>query len=272
MKNKQDINKKLPRSDVDNFKATYENYEVACPICKKWNVFNRITDIKSTGAAMGKTVACLHCKNDFRIIADDVEEKYEYFLEDYEDLLRQKKYMYCILTLCQACEAFFMKCVDIKLLWEPYRRGVFGRNDRKYRVFKEYYEIIHEKFKSFTFKPLLNIVFDLYLNEKLFSTQDEILNYIQQVKKYPKNEPNDEEIRSKFDEKQQEVLLELKKLHINEMRNNVVHKDGYRPKREDVEHYYRQVITILNDVVKVFNIGKILRYCQISNVMELVRE
>lgn len=41
----------LPKSDGDNYKTTYENYEVACPICKKWNVFNRITDIESIDVA-----------------------------------------------------------------------------------------------------------------------------------------------------------------------------------------------------------------------------
>ncbi|MCK4576380.1 hypothetical protein KAU34_08230 [candidate division WOR-3 bacterium] len=64
MKDKQDIGKQLPRSDGDNFKATYENYEVACPICKKWNVFNRITDIGSIGISSGKVVKCLHCRKD----------------------------------------------------------------------------------------------------------------------------------------------------------------------------------------------------------------
>lgn len=272
MKDKQNISKKLPRSDGDNYKATYENYEVGCPICKKWNVFNRITDIKSIGAACGKKVTCLHCKKDFCILDDDVEEKYEYFLEDYEDLLRQKKYRYCILTLCQACEAFFMKCIDVKLLWEPYRRGVFGIDDSKFRLFEEYHEKIHKEFRVFSYRPLLSVFFDLYLNSRSFGTQDEIMTYLKKVSEFSGNAPSKDEIRTKCKDRRTKALLALKRLDIHETRNKIAHKDGYRPTREEVEHYYSQVIAILNNVVKVFELGQILKYCDISNMMESIRK
>ncbi len=262
----------LPISDGDNFKATYENYEMACPNCKEWNIFNRITDIRSIGAACGKKVRCLFCGEEFQIVDDNVEEKYEYFLEDYEDLLLQKKYMYCIITLCQACEAFFMKCIDIKLLWEPYRRSVFGVDDMKFRLFEEYHEKIDKYFKHFPYWSLLNVFFDLYLNSRSFGTQDEIMTYLKKVSEFSGNAPSKDEIRTKCKDRRAKALLALKRLDIHEIRNKIAHKDGYRPTREEVEHYNAQVIAILNDIVEVFELGEILKYCDISNMMESIRK
>ena len=165
---------KLPQADGDYFKATYENYEVACPICGERNVLNRITDIKSIGAASGKPVKCLHCKRDFLIIGDNVDEKYEYFLSDSEDLIKQKKYMFCIINLCQACEAFFMKCIDIKLLWEPYRRGIFGADNRRHKDFNDFSESVQKDFEGFTYQKLLNVVFDLYIYNKQFLSKHHV--------------------------------------------------------------------------------------------------
>ncbi len=272
MKDKQDIGKKLPQSDGDNFKATYENYEVACPICKKWNVFNRITDIKSIGVACGKKIQCLNCKGLFIISTDDVDEQYEYFLNDCEELLKQKKYMYCIVNLCQACEAFFMKCIDIKLLWVPYRKGIFGQDDSRYQLFDNFFEKIHKRFKKFTYYELRNIVFDVYLNDKSFSTQEEILDYLYKLTGNPIQEPSDKNIKAKIDEKQRNIFMDLKGLKIHEIRNNVVHKEGYRPTLDDVKHYINQVTSFIENFKRAYNMYSILEYCQISNIMEAIRK
>lgn len=272
MKDKQDISENLPQFDGDNFKATYENYEVACQICKKWNVFNRITDIKSIGAACGKEVQCFHCHKSFVISTDNVEEQYQYFLNDCEVLIQQKKYMYCILNLCQACEAFFMKCIGIKLLWEPYRKGVFGWNDKKYQLFDNFLERIHKRFKKFTYYDLRNIIFDIYLNDKSFSTQSEILDYLDKLSDNNISEASDKNIKAIVDEKQRNILMYLKKLKIHEIRNAVAHKEGFRPSLNDVKYHMAQVKSFIEDFKTVFNLHDILEYCNMSNVMESLRK
>jgi hypothetical protein len=264
---------RLLRSDGDNFKATYENYEVACPICKKWNVFNRITDIKSIGAACGKQVQCQYCKRDFIINADELEEQYEYFLNDCDVLMKEKKYMYCVLILCQACEAFFMKCIDIKLLWEPYRKGVFGWNDKKYQLFDDFFEQVHNEFRRSTYHSLRKIVLDIYLNNRSCSIQEEILNYLKMMTNSTYiREPSDETIRTEFDDRRRQVLLRLKRLKIHEIRNAVAHKEGFRPTLNDVKYHMAQVKSYIEDFKTVFNLHDILEYCSISNVMESLRK
>ena len=264
---------KLPQSDGDNFKATYENYGIECSICKKWNVFNRITDIKSIGAACGKEVQCFHCHKSFVISTDNVEEQYQYFLNDCEVLIQQKKYMYCILNLCQACEAFFMKCIDIKLLWEPYRKGVFGWNDKKYQLFDDFFEQIHSEFRKSTYHSLRKIILDIYLNNRSCSMQEDILNYLKMMTNRPYiQEPSDEAIRAEMDERRRQVLLRLKRLKINEIRNAVAHKEGFRPSLNDVKYHMAQVKSLTEDFKTVFNLNDILKYCNISNVMESLRK
>lgn len=263
---------KLPRSDGDNFKATYENYGVACRNCGKWNEFSRVTDIKSIGTACGKKVQCLHCKCAFVISTDDVKEQYEYFLDDCEELIKQNRHMYCILNLCQACEAFFMKCIDIKLLWEPYRKGVFGWNDKKYQLFDNFFERVHKRFKKFSYCELRNIVFDVYLNDKSFSTQSEILDYLDKLSDNNISEPSDKNIKATVDEKRRNILMYLKKLRIHEIRNAVAHKEGFRPSLNDVKYHMAQVKSLIGDFKTVFNLHDILEYCSISNVMESLRK
>jgi len=275
MKDKQDIDKKLPRSDGDNFKATYENYEVGCRICKKWNIFNRITDIKSIGAASGKEVQCFYCHKSFVISIDDVEEQYQYFLNDCEELLKQKRYMYCIINLCQACEAFFMKCIDIKLLWIPYRRGVFGWGDKKYQLFDNFFEKVHKEFKKFAYCRLRNILFDLCLNDKSFSTQEEIHDYLSKIADDEENniaEPSAKAIKIKSEGRQRNVLMDLKRLKIHEIRNKVVHMEGYRPSFDDAKYYIKQITSFIENFKTVFNLHDILEYCNISNMMESLRK
>lgn len=263
-------NPKLPRADGDDYRATYENYEVACPICGKWNIFNRITDIGSIGAACGKPVRCLHCEGDFLIVGDNVDEKYEYFLNDCEALIKQKKYMFCIINLCQACEAFFMKCIDIKLLWEPYRRGVFGTNDRKYKNFDDFTESINKEFKGITYQKLLNVVFDLYLNRKQFFRKDEISDYVKDLRKFPRKEPSSDEIQQKSDGVQRELFFELKELKINEIRNDVAHKDGFRPTLANAQEYREKVLEIIEKMEVAFNLSDMIFYCKNSNIMVLL--
>lgn len=262
----------LPRADGDDYRTTYENYEVACPICGKWNIFNRITDIGSIGAACGKAVKCLHCKRDFLIIGDNVDEKYEYFLSDCEDLIKQQKYMFCIINLCQACEAFLMKCIDIKLLWEPYRRGVFSIDNKKYKKFDDFAEKIHKKFKAFTYQRLLNVFFNLYLNNKTFHDPNDISDYLNNLLKSSTSGPSNNEIEAKSTGIQRELFFEFKELKINEMRNDVAHKDGFRPSLADAQEYLEKVRGIIEKIAVAFNLTDMLSYCKCSNIMEMLKK
>src|SRR3989304_2565013 len=98
--------------------SNYENIIAECPCCKSENIFNRVSDIKTVEPIDFKEVKCFKskCRQKFNINRDLTNERYEYLIFDCKGLLKMKRYMYCIINLCQACEAFFMKGIEIKLL------------------------------------------------------------------------------------------------------------------------------------------------------------
>lgn len=150
--------------------------------------------------------------------------------------------MYCIINLCQACEAFFMKGIEIKLLWEPWKEKIFERSTD---ILNCYSYKLHKKIKDYTYSKLRNAFFDLYLYNKSFHSQTEIDNYINAIDCFAKIEPADKDIQKYRDSKTQDLFLDLKKLKIGKMRNKVVHKYGFRPNIKDVKKYLEEVSNVV---------------------------
>lgn len=141
----------------------YENYIATCPHqhCKFQNIFNRVSDLKTVEPIVFKQVACLKpsCKKQFIINGDLVSENYEYLIKDCYDLLKIKRYMYCILNLCQACEMFFVRAIEVKLIYQPFKDKVFSDDCDQ---FNDLCKKLYTKIKDYTFENLKRIFFDLY--------------------------------------------------------------------------------------------------------------
>ncbi len=262
-------NNNIPNSGNSDFISTYENYTVDCPICKQRNLYNRISDIKSIGMAMGKNVICNYCHKPFIIQTDKVNELYEYFIDECDELMKQKRYMQCIILLCQACEAFIMKCIEIQLLWKPYRNGIFGLDNNKYKLFEEFYKLIHDKFLKFPYKKEVNIFIDIYCNNLIFKNQDEIRKYIE-IYIDDIKELKDNDIIYRPNEIQSNILLEIKKFDINNIRNKIIHKEAFRPRYDDVIYYRENVKRLINKVIEVFELKDLMKYSIISSIIDLI--
>ena len=218
-------------------KINYENFIAKCPYCKEENIFNRASDLKTFEYIDCKEVVCFECKQKFYIKSDLVSEKHEYMIYDCCALLKQKKYMYCIINLCVACEAFFLKGIEIKLLWEPWKRKLFQRDTE---IFNHYSDKLHKKTQDYSYSKLLNVFFDLYLKNRSFLSQMSIDDYMNLIDCFAKIEPKDEDIQKYHDPETKDLFMRLKKLKINKMRNNVAHKCAFRPTRQDVEKYLEE--------------------------------
>lgn len=225
----------------------YENFIAECPYsdCKNENIFNRVSDLKTTKPISSMAVKCVKCKRKFRITSDLVSEKHKYLIYDCYELLKQKRYMHCIINLCIACEAFFMKGVEIKLLWEPWKQKVFERDTE---IFNHYSGKLDKKTRDYPYSKLLNVFWDLYLKNKSFHSQTSIDDYTNVIDCYAKLEPEDEDILKYHDPKTRDLFMRLKKLKINEMRNKVAHKYAFRPSRKDVEKYLEEVRVVVFDL------------------------
>ena len=236
-------------------KTDYENLYAYCPSCGKENIYNRATDIATFEPISRERVQCVYCRYSFPIGNDMLGEKYEYMILDCHVLLKLKKYMYCIINLCQACEAFFMKGITIKLLFQPWRAGIFGQEDGIYSenrtelgcydVFNQYSGQIQKAVRNYAYNKLRNVCFDLYLIDKAFSARTDIDEYLKVIDCYARIEPSDADIESKSTNENRDLFIKLRNLGIGEMRNKVVHKEAYRPTKDEAEKCLEEVHTVV---------------------------
>ena len=90
------------------------------------------------------------------------------------------------------------------------------------------------------------------------------------LQKFSKNELSDDQIKAKSDGIRRELFFELKKLKINEMRNDVAHKDGFRPTLANAQEYRKKVRGIIEKMKEAFNLTDMLFYCRNSNMMAML--
>jgi hypothetical protein len=223
-------------------RPSYENVTVACPHCGHENVYNRASDLRTFKHLDREKAICLKCSQPFSIISDYVGEKHEYLIYDCYELEALKKYMYCIINLCVACEAFFMKAIETKLLWEPWKAKVFRRDTG---VFNDYCTRLHDKAGRYPYGKLRNVFLDLYVYDKVFTCAEDIDQYVDNISSFASKPPKDEEISEYQDQQTRTLLLQLKRLTINEARNGVAHKYAYRPTRQDVEKHLDEVRSVV---------------------------
>jgi len=243
----------------------FENYIVECPHCKQEITFNRSTDLKHLIKPYQLVVGCAEveclnyeCKKRFWIEDNVASEKHRYLINDCYKLIKQKRYMACIINLCTACEAFFLKGLNVRLLWEPWSEGVFEADIEK---FNETSRVLHDQVHDCTFTKLRNLFFDMYLNDKHFHTQEEILYYIERLCKCLANfDPKKEDIERVEDRITRELFLKLKCLSINSLRNDVAHKYVFRPEKQQVERHFEEVREVVIGLETRLNIEHQINY------------
>ncbi|WP_103667740.1 hypothetical protein [Pseudanabaena sp. BC1403] len=226
-------------------KCDYENFAAVCPTCKQWNIYNRITDLKTIDPICFKTVQCIYCEQLFNINYDQIGEPYEYLILGIRQLLKQKQYMYCILNLAQAIECFLNHSIWIKLLYHPYKNKFLREED-----FDVVYAEIGKKMERLTFKPLIDMFFWLYLNDRKFTSKNEILAFLntevkeKKFKNYADNLKDIDIINSSGAETA-DLLIRLKKMKVSSLRNQVVHKYAYRPSLDEVMECWHETEEIV---------------------------
>ena len=102
-------------------RTSYENFAAECPWCRRENIFNRASDLKTFEPIAGRDVSCLSaaCGKPFRILGDSVNSPHEMLIFDCYELLDRKHYMNAVLSLAQAYETFFSLFFRVELLYKP---------------------------------------------------------------------------------------------------------------------------------------------------------
>lgn len=220
----------------------YENIVVDCPICNDEVKLNRASDLQTFKPIPGLSVSCYACKSEFWINGDSVNERHEALIFDCHDHLAAKRYMNCILNVCQAYEMFFSLYLRVNLLYRPfaadYRKGC-ASIDKLNALFQE----LASETGDLSFARMRDIYLRLMVRSEQPSSLDEAKAHIESLREC--RCPKDEELTVGRDKKISELLLRVKRTKINGLRNDVVHKNGYRPKRGEAEHALSEARSVL---------------------------
>jgi len=207
-------------------RPTYENFEGRCPHCGHWNIFNRVSDLKSAAPIAGRETACLNagCRRPVWLTNDWINSAFEMFLFESQEFWQQKRYMLCVLTAVQAYEVFLAAVVRTWLLYRPFP------NQRILSRFNELSLLLYGKMRKYPFVHMRNMVLRLVIENRKPSSLDEARTIIESLPDKPLGVRR-EEILSQTAGRLQKNLLALFDTKIHEKRNLVVHMHAYRPTR-----------------------------------------
>lgn len=110
---------------AEHIETSYENFIAVCPECGYKNIFNRISDLKTTELISFRRVHCFNesCGKIFGINRDTLRARYLALLFDCYPLYEQKRYSACVILLNQALEVFFYHYLKVELVYRPYWKG-----------------------------------------------------------------------------------------------------------------------------------------------------
>ena len=220
----------------------YENIVVACPLCNHELVLNRATDLCTFEPIAGTDVCCEECGREFWINGDSVNERHEAIVFDCHDLLRTKRYMNCILNVCQAYEMFFSLYLRVNILYIPFGNDIGQKRDALDR-FNKLYKHLSNETQKFGFGKMRDVFLRLSVEMNRPHDLDQSKRYIDALSKF--DLPKDSDIESLPDKKVAALLIRIKQTRINELRNHVVHKRAYRPRRVEAEDAVAEARAVL---------------------------
>ena len=223
-------------------RTSYENFAAQCPWCGVENVFNRASDLKSFEPIGHRTINCLNttCLKAFNIGGDSVNSAYEMLVFDCHELLEQKHYMNCILTLVQAYEVFFNIYFRVELLYKPFAAD----EDDDIEKLNHLSMALADKTESFAFGPMRKRFLQHITTHLPVKTLAEADAAIAELANQPR-EPSDSQLESLGDSKLITLLKGVKATNINTLRDRVVHKGAYRPTGAEAEAALEQTRSVL---------------------------
>jgi hypothetical protein len=217
---------------VHIIESSYENVEVDCPHCRRRLRYNRVSDLRTCKPIAGADIDCLspECRKRFRIIGDTASARFKMLVFDCYPLLEEKRYAQCILNLCQAFECFFSLHLRVVLCFDPVRQGRSLDLD----ALNSDLERLFETIRTWTFGPLRNTFAAIAGTHGARVPVAEVPRVFNALPEY-KERPLDKSIASTADPQMRALLAQLRGTSVDRLRNQVVHKEAYRPSRVEAE-------------------------------------
>lgn len=215
---------------AENKRASYENFTAQCPWCSSENVFNRASDLMTFEPIAGRDVSCqsAECGKSFRIVGDSVNGPHEMLIFDCYELMERKHYMNCLLSLAQAYEVFFSLFFRVELLYKPFSADP-EHDLAKLNVVAE---ALQERLKEHTFVRMRALFLHHIVSPTVIKGLSDASAAIAAFPNRP-GDPKDAAIEGLTDVRLVQLLKALKATTIHTVRNRVVHKQAYRPTRDE---------------------------------------
>ena len=235
--------------------ATYENFIAVCPVCEHRNVYNRASDLQTFEPIACKTVVCQRasCAASFNINSDRINPAHQALLFDCHDLLRAKQYMQAVLAITQAYEMLFSHGLRVEVLYRPFVQADSDDLDELNRVAARLYEIV----QSFTFEAMRRLFLALAIRSAGFASLAESETWLGLVPTSARNVAKvaAEQIEAVPNADLRLLLVDLASVQIHTLRNRVVHKDGYRPNRQEVEVAFAEAKRIIHRLTSLLKLS-----------------
>jgi hypothetical protein len=219
----------------------YETITAQCDECGSLSTFNRVDDIGDPGPYdSGCYVGCTECGRPFWVFGDAIDPAYELLLFDAEEHMRTKRYIPCVTSLTQAWEMFFATFAYSNYLYRPFRHD--ARQPEQRERLEALAGQLGDAIWNFTFDQLRNVLANTVVEEVRPRTLDESEVAIARIKDENFGQPPAQaRVDALSDSSVRAVLLQLQDLRIGELRNRVVHKNGYRPRRWEIEECSNEI-------------------------------
>jgi hypothetical protein len=223
--------------------SDYENVEVVCPHCDKENIFNRITDLKTTEPIAGSDLSCLmpDCGRSFRLVSDSVNDPYEMMLFDCERLIARKRYMSCVLNVGQAYEVFFALFLRVELVFRPWAADP----DRDISELNRLLRLLRAKIENHGFNKLRAIVALRVAEAHPPKNVAEAEAAIKGLGADAFGPLGRIDLKNLPDKATGDLLSSLVATNVGSLRNSVVHKRAYRPTLDEARRALDEARSIL---------------------------
>lgn len=228
---------------AEDIETNYENFIAVYPECGYKNIFNRISDLKTTQPISFKEVRCFNgsCGKRFGINRDRIRSRYLTFFFDCYPLYEEKRYPNCVLLLTQALEVFFYHYLKVELVYRPFWKETKRDVDRVNSLLNS----LQSAVEKLAYGKLKNVFLNWVVSESKILCLADSTSKISILKKYSNNPPSEEELKKILNSTLADLLIELKRCEVDKLRNKVVHKEAYRPNREEVETAIKEVRKLL---------------------------
>ena len=180
------------------------------------------------------------CGKIFRILGDLINEPHEMLILDCDELVARKHYMNALLTIAQAYEVFFGLFFRVELLYRPF----CATRDQDLKELNRLSEALQEKIKDLAFANMRGLFLQHMVSRPKPSNLGEAAAEIAAIPDR-QGTMRDTALEGLSDPVLVPLLKALKATNINTLRNRVVHKQAYRPTRQEVEAALEESQSIL---------------------------